>query len=66
MCQHRARALQEAKGVETGEITRARQLLQDIEHASQEAPVYFRGQATVFAKPGSTWFSRLVRRSFLL
>ncbi len=51
---------QEAKGVETPVLARAKQLLGDIEHASKEAPVYFRGRASVFAKSGTGWLSRMV------
>lgn len=57
MLQH----LQEAKGVKTVEVARTKELLQDIERAAAENFVYFRGRATVFAKPGTNWFSKAVR-----
>ena len=52
---------QESKGLDTPEAGRARELLRDIEDASKQGTVYFRGRAVVYAKPGTNQLSKLVR-----
>ena len=53
--------VQAAKGVETPDLARAQELLADLAHASTRRFVYFRGRATVYAKPGTNWFQKFVR-----
>ena len=58
--------VQEAKGAETATVAAAKELLQDIKQASSQGIVYFRGRATVFAKPGTHLLSKLVWHLALL
>lgn len=53
--------VQAAKAPETPELARTQELLADLAHASTRRFVYFRGRATVYAKPGTNWFQKFVR-----
>ena len=53
--------VQDAKGSETPQVARAQELLADLAHASTRQFVYFRGRATVYAKPGTHWLQKFVR-----
>lgn len=51
---------QEKKQEAAEQIGAALRQLREIEEASKEGVVYFRGRSTVHTKPGTNFFSKLV------